>query len=199
MFFSYKDIFREGEKVAMRHSVWEANKLDMHTHDFFEIAYILKGNGYHYFNGDKHEINAGDLFLLTPNGQHNYVPKKMADNGYCALEWVNCMFLPDIIDSRLIGIMSLGDLLDALDFLDTVHYDTSNLTGIELLNSSEDLNRIFKDMDKEYELQRTGYQDALKNYLQILLIKIFRTNFVKICAVNHNQFSTVYYCRFKPC
>jgi len=174
MFFSYKDIFREGEKVAMRHSVWVPNKLEPHTHDFFEIAYILRGNGYHYLNGNKHKINTGDLFLLTPNGQHNFVPDEAR-----VLEWINCMFVPDVIDPHLIGITNTADLLNALIFLDSFQYDTSDLTGIELLSSIEDLNRIFKDMSKEYEWAKIGYQEALKNYLQILLIKIFRAYYIK--------------------
>ena len=174
MFFSYKDIFKEGEKIAMRYSVWEPDKLDDHTHDFFEIAYIVKGTGYHFLDTNKHRVQTGDLFLLTPDGRHNFRP-----DGGNELEWINCMFLPDIIDPGLIGITSTTDLLKTLIFFDSFKYDTTNLSGIELLSNTEDLNKIFKDMIKEYERQLPGYQDALKNYLQILLIKIFRAYFVQ--------------------
>lgn len=182
MFFSYKEIFRESEKIAMRHSVWVPNKLETHTHDFFEIAYIIKGSGYHCLNSDKHKINTGDLFLLTPNGQHNFLPDESG-----VLEWINCMFLPDVIDTKLIGITSTMDLLQALVFFDTFQYDTSNLSGIELLSSIEDLNKVFKDMSKEYAECAIGYQEALKNYLQILLIKIFRTYFIQADSKKQNQ------------
>ena len=174
MFFSYKDIFREGEKIAMKHSVWVPDKLEPHTHDFFEIAYILRGNGYHYLNGNKHKISTGDLFLLAPEGEHNFVPDEAQ-----VLEWINCMFIPDIIDPHLIDITNTVDLLRTLVLCDSLQYDTSDLTGIEFLGTIEDLNRIFKDMSREYEQAKIGYQEALKNYLQIVLIKIFRAYYVK--------------------
>ncbi|MCL2752298.1 MAG: AraC family transcriptional regulator [Firmicutes bacterium] len=174
MFFSYKDIFRENEKIAMRYSIWVPGKLEVHTHDFFEIAYIVKGNGYHFLDTSKHTIRTGDLFLLTPDSKHNFRP-----DGGSELEWINCMFLPDVIDPGLIGITGTTDLLKSLIFFDSFKYDTTNLSGIELLSSIEDLNKIFKDMIKEYDKRLAGYQDALKNYLQILLIKIFRAYYVQ--------------------
>ena len=174
MFFSYKDYFRKGEKIAIEHSVWAPNKLELHTHDFWEIAYIIRGSGYHYLDGDKHKVNTGDLFLLMPNSLHNFV----ADKGR-VLEWINCLFFPDVIDPLLASSVNAVDLFKTLIFFDSFQYDVSSLSGIELLNSIEDLNRIFKDMSIEYERAKIGYQECLKNYLQILLIKIFRAYFIK--------------------
>jgi len=186
MFFSYKDYFRKGEKIAIEHSVWAPNKLELHTHDFWEIAYIIKGSGYHYLDGDKHKVNTGDLFLLMPNSLHNFVPDKAR-----VLEWINCMFFPDVIDPLLTSSTNAVDLFKALIFFDSFHYDVSNLSGIELLNSIEDLNKIFKEISIEYEQAKIGYQESLKCYLQILLIKIFRAYFIKDKKTNKNIRTTI--------
>ncbi|WP_256006764.1 helix-turn-helix domain-containing protein [Pedobacter deserti] len=41
-----------------------------HSHNHFEIVYINKGTGQHFFNDNAQEYRTGDLFLISPGDQH---------------------------------------------------------------------------------------------------------------------------------
>jgi len=43
-----------------------------HWHDCCEIELVISGKGTHTINGVKHEIKAGDFYLLTPCDCHHY-------------------------------------------------------------------------------------------------------------------------------
>ena len=62
--------------------------VDTHSHDFFEMEYILSGSGTYTVDGVKYPIEEGCLFFLTPQNFH-------------------CV---DIKDSELINIMFSGNI-----------------------------------------------------------------------------------------
>ncbi len=43
---------------------------EVHRHDFFEIEYILSGTGSYVINGNRHPIEPGMLFFMTPADFH---------------------------------------------------------------------------------------------------------------------------------
>lgn len=49
------EFFKDDEKIAVIASVWKP-ELKKHSHDFFEITFITKGNGYHVINNNHHTI-----------------------------------------------------------------------------------------------------------------------------------------------
>lgn len=175
MFFDYMNEFRSGEKIAMKKSIYIPGVLEDHRHNFFEIAYITSGNGYHILNGQSHAISKGDLLLLTERCTHNITPDKTG-----RLEWMNCMFLPEVIDEQLFQLANTTQLLESLIFSNPMYFDSSNLSDIELHNNIENLNMIFYDMNREYLAAKAGYQETLKCYLKILLIKIFRACYTPV-------------------
>lgn len=44
----------------------------IHYHDHFELEIVVDGHGYQIFNGQKFELNKGDLFILRPLDLHQY-------------------------------------------------------------------------------------------------------------------------------
>jgi YesN/AraC family two-component response regulator len=44
-----------------------------HSHNFFELTFILKGSGHHLLNDSIVEYKEGDLFFLTPKDEHEFV------------------------------------------------------------------------------------------------------------------------------
>lgn len=167
---SNEEFFRKNEKIAVVHSVWAPN-LKKHSHDFFEIAFVTKGNGYHVLNNSRHPIQNGDLFLITPKSEHTLIPESEP------FEWINVLFFPSVISLSLIDIANTTDILKALITSETLHYNTKGLSDIELQNNTQELRRIFEEMQAEFEQQKAGYQNLLKGYLEILLVKIFRAYF----------------------
>ncbi|WP_191963509.1 helix-turn-helix domain-containing protein [Pseudotamlana haliotis] len=44
-----------------------------HRHNFFELTYVLKGSGQHLLNESVVPYKTGDIFLLTPKDEHEFV------------------------------------------------------------------------------------------------------------------------------
>ena len=44
----------------------------VHKHTYFEIIFILKGNGIHHINGNAFDYAEGDVFLLGPEDFHHF-------------------------------------------------------------------------------------------------------------------------------
>lgn len=44
----------------------------VHKHTYFEIIFIVKGNGTHYINGNAFRYEDGDVFLLGPEDYHHF-------------------------------------------------------------------------------------------------------------------------------
>src|SRR4051812_46110142 len=56
-----------------RHTLYE--RVEVHWHEFFELAFILSGEGVHLFNGTSYPLVRGSLFLLTPTDIHALEPQ----------------------------------------------------------------------------------------------------------------------------
>ncbi|WP_369752642.1 AraC family transcriptional regulator [Flavobacterium sp. WC2409] len=50
--------------------------LPTHSHTYYEIIYILKGNGIHHLNKNLLPYRAGDLFVISPDDEHYFDIKK---------------------------------------------------------------------------------------------------------------------------
>jgi AraC-like DNA-binding protein len=50
--------------------------LPAHTHTYYEIIYIVKGNGIHHINNNLLPYKAGDLFVISPDDEHYFDIKK---------------------------------------------------------------------------------------------------------------------------
>ena len=51
----------------------------MHSHSFYEINIIYKGEGMHYIADSSLPANKGDVFVIPPNVKHGYYSKKNLD------------------------------------------------------------------------------------------------------------------------
>jgi AraC-like DNA-binding protein len=50
--------------------------LPSHSHTYYEIIYIKKGNGIHHLNKNLFPYKAGDLFVISPEDEHYFDIKK---------------------------------------------------------------------------------------------------------------------------
>ncbi|MFH6999188.1 AraC family transcriptional regulator [Flavobacterium sp. FlaQc-57] len=50
--------------------------LPPHTHTYYEIIYIKKGNGVHHLNNNLLPYKSGDLFVISPEDEHYFDIKK---------------------------------------------------------------------------------------------------------------------------
>lgn len=48
------------------------DRLEMHTHDFYELVVVSAGYGRHHINGNNYPIAAGDVFVILSGSEHTY-------------------------------------------------------------------------------------------------------------------------------
>ena len=76
-FYSSTAFFDESTKKMVNCYFHASNRgwlfpIAMHSHEFYEVNLIVGGQGIHYINNQRINIEAGDVFILPPNHKHGY-------------------------------------------------------------------------------------------------------------------------------
>ena len=134
-----------------------------HTHDFYEIEYILCGFGTQVINGRSYTVQRGDIVFLRPHDIHTYYP----DPSCTEFGIINCIFgnFPVLLPSS-------EEPLPEIVSLD--------------LPSIGEISQIFEKMEKEYTEKSIGYKDALSSYLSLILIKLLRESRRRSAGTAHS-------------
>tara|TARA_R110002033_G_scaffold142351_1_gene180674 strand:- start:1586 stop:2443 length:858 start_codon:yes stop_codon:yes gene_type:complete len=67
-----------------------SNASRSHTHNYFELIYIVKGKGKHIINKNHYDFSEGDLFLLTPEDTHNFTV--FDTTTFCIIDFTESFF-----------------------------------------------------------------------------------------------------------
>lgn len=90
-YYANHEFHQNGEvQILFYTSVKETAKL--HTHDFFEISFLLSGRAIHYVNGEEFEIKKNDLIFMRSNDVHEY--RELGDKDF---KMVNISFRGEVI------------------------------------------------------------------------------------------------------
>lgn len=155
-----------------------------HTHDFIEIAYMFSGEGYQIVNGVSRYVSKGDVIFLNFGDVHAFYP--VGQMGV-----LNCLMNPEFLSSQLVNSKNALDVLTLTSFKDFTEckdcmVPVFTFTGKEFIL----LDMIFENMFNEYSQKETGYKTALRGYLDIVLIMLFRK--IKAAADNINIHEEVF-------
>lgn len=146
------------------------NDVGFHSHDFFELVYILDGEIEHTMNGVTGVLKKGDYFFVGIGTAHRY---RRVGQTPCRL-W-NFLFLPELIDRTLAGCENFSELLRGCEL---------RLGSLSVSESPAD--RVFSDAEgrvlaqlaeirQEYEQRRSGYLEAVRCALVRILIETIRS------------------------
>jgi AraC-like DNA-binding protein len=167
--FRWSDYCKENETIRVNKSVYIPGGHEDHKHSFLEITYVSNGTGYHWFGGKKYYVRKGDLFFIDYTISHYFRP---ASDDF---EWMNCIFLPEAIDVSLIHNANAQSVLKFVIFYYLNMDSIESLNDFHLADDTDRFYTLFHEMHWEYENAKTGYQEILRQYLLILLIRIFRS------------------------
>jgi len=145
-----------------RHSLYEL--VEVHWHEFFELAFILGGEGVHLFNGRAYPLTRGSLFLLTPTDIHALEPAAGSK-----LELFNVIFSEAMMEEEVGRLLFRG-------FED--HHILFDKDAIERVEGE------FQRLWAESHEQRAGHRLVIYNTLQRLLVDVARS------AVSENATNT---------
>src|SRR6218665_1541515 len=68
----------------------------VHKHTYFEIIFILKGNGIHNINGNRFRYAEGDVFLLGPEDYHHFEINDITE--FCFIRFNESIYTNQIED-----------------------------------------------------------------------------------------------------
>lgn len=148
----------------------------LHSHEFFEIEYILEGKGRHFLNGTWQTLEKNTVYLLTPEDVHALYPSEQ-------IRHLNIMFSEDI-------------------FHDKIAFETlMGCYGMQIHLSPENTDCLEKLFDVLLKEKSTPDNDAyhfsyVSNILQCILITILRAgNANAPLATDHALGQTLFYLR----
>ena len=112
------------------HAKRDSIQAKKHWHNYYEIIFYKKAEGYCILNGEKREIKDGCLFLLSPKDFHEIVAEDK-DGSYTLI----ISFNERMIDSSVIDAVTKGPVLS---------YEISN----ELCDKLTELYKVFRSEGK---------------------------------------------------
>lgn len=142
--------------------------LTIHSHLFFELAYITAGTARHTLEGEVHSLTAGDYFIVDYGSRHSYEKSR-------GLTLINCLFLPEVVDDTLRECRSFDALLRGC--LIRYYRLSPGKTGVNRIFHDEDgrILQLMEGMQREYEKREVGYARILRGrLLEILLLMLRR-------------------------
>lgn len=132
----------------------------LHQHQFIEISYIESGNGIHRIWNESYPVQSGDLYILNMAVPHGFFSKTNEPMVVHSL-----YFDPQDIFTGEITESSSDKYLYGL-------FSNSNF-AVHLMLKSKQLRRITNDFNEiglEAEEMQTGWQDAVRSRITLLLL-----------------------------
>ncbi|MBE6570296.1 MAG: helix-turn-helix domain-containing protein [Ruminococcaceae bacterium] len=143
----------------------EQGLASLHQHQFIEISYVEKGNGFHRIWNESYPAAPGDLYVLNVAVPHGFFPLTEADMLHVRSLYLdlNNFYKDEIIDigneKYLFGLFA------------------QNNFAVHLRLKPKQIKSIFSDLcliQMEILKQQTDWQDALYSRVTLLLLDIKR-------------------------
>ena len=120
-----------------------------HSHNFFEISYVMRGSCSHSFYGTNIKMNQGDLLIIPPMTKHSISIQDKSSVVFSISVNKNSF------NTTFFNILTLNNTLSSF-FRDVLHGNSPNLFLLIHTNNNEILNRIIKHIAFEcYTLTST--------------------------------------------
>jgi len=148
-------------------STFEARK--PHTHDYFQIYYIIYGSLIHFVKNDSSTLSHGDMFIIPPGMTHYITPTSDA-------VFYSFSFMPDFF-----GEQTKANRL-SLSFLKSLQTDFSQDIRPKISIEPEDIfyvENILEHMLKDFNEKPLGYNETICAYALILVTLLARNYFEK--------------------
>lgn len=138
-----------------------------HTHEFLEMAYVIKGKAVHNFNDlESKIISQGDYFFIDYRTTHGY---KSIDGEEFVV--INCLFLPELIDKSLVYCKDFKTLLRHYLLRISDEYSGFNIADRIFFDSDKKILNILKEMLFEYEKSNIFKSEFMRlKIMEIMLL-----------------------------
>ena len=133
-----------------------------HVHEYYQLWYVLKGSGVHFFNQKKYELKRGDIFIMPPGIPH-YVSTYDQNAELIFFEFSDNFIYKDSSDEKMLDISFLKPFTVSVDEI---------IPNFSLSPEvSQKVENLLLEMLDEIQYSGTGYKLFLKaNTLKILAL-----------------------------
>ena len=128
--------------------------INVHTHLYYEIEYVLSGKCCQNFQNESYEFARGDIAFFKPDSRHKYQTSG-------ELEVLRLKINPDFIPQ----IYKLYD--DKFDSANIIHLPPNEVRRIE---------NILLMIEQEFNDKNEFYSDVISGYLEVLFALLIRIN-----------------------
>lgn len=161
---SYYNNSAENFHIQKVEKAYEAKK--PHTHEYFQIYYISKGDLMHFIENNFSKLHQGDMFIIPPGAMHYISPEPNT-------VFYSFSFMPDFLgevnpNNKLVTLF-LRNLLTEKNILPKVSIDSKDIFYIE---------SIMERMLNEFNYKEFGFSEIIHSYA-VLLIAVLARNYFK--------------------
>ncbi|MFH6935976.1 helix-turn-helix domain-containing protein [Flavobacterium sp. FlaQc-30] len=140
----------------------QSNTSDLHKHHYFELIYIMEGEGIHNINGNHYDFKKGEAFLLTPEDAHTFIISSPVKS--CIIDFTQNFFSAkgkgDLIDSD-------GELFKRLEY---IFHNHNKIKGNLLQGNDADfIEKLIEQLLNEKENPSLIGESIIKNIVFLLL------------------------------
>lgn len=169
MFPNMKECANRIEKSGIALKSSSNPHVPLHTHKWFELAYIVKGKTEFRTDTRSFIVQEGNYYVIDYNLPHEY--HRINDEPF---QMVNVMFSPNFIDQSFLNCYKFDEIIK--------RYPIKSLGSEHMLSH---LHTIFNDTDcqiisyinqmqTEYSTQKIGYREMMRGILSLIIIQIVR-------------------------
>lgn len=135
------------------------DQLTPHTHDYYFVLIVKKGEGYHFIDCERHWMSENSIFFITPGQCHAFDPRQISD-GYAIS-----------FKSEFYQLNKSIDKIYDFPFFHT----TLRSPVLYLKEDIERITSILDDVLLEFDTKQVfGKQSVIRSMLEILLVLLSR-------------------------
>lgn len=170
--FEQQTMFRKGSfcKLFMLESPKQSGEL-LHSHDYYQIWYVVRGKSIHQIEGTSHTISAGEAFILPPNLNHLTL---LADN----TKVLCCEFSMNDVrwDAANLSFQKINEITDGISFMFLFQNELQSAQTKFTLSTGtqQKIETLMLQMLDEYQRAEFLYEDILQVQLFHLLLLFIR-------------------------
>lgn len=137
-----------------------------HSHEYFQICYVMKGTCLHKVNGKTATLIKGDLFSIPPHFEHHI---ELIPNKHTEIAHID--FMPFLLDQSLQGLTDMTSFVDFAFIQPFVALNDRLLPKLNLSHEVQlDTERLIAEMIHELQQRKDGFTLIIKLNLQKLLV-----------------------------
>lgn len=157
-------------KVYLQEMPSEDIKTTPHSHQYFEMGFLVMGQIGHIVEGKKAILQKGDMFCIAPGVSH---AMEILDTE--KVQFIQWDFMPNFIDENIRSASGEDDILNFSYLNSFLASEATYSPKLELSQvARSDLEYLVRDLFKEYLKKQQGFRLCLKTDLIKILVHLVR-------------------------